>query len=100
MTIRGYLRGRFLRVGLVVAVISALTAFARIWLFPLPEFGCLFLVPWIALGAASVYLKFIVECPKCLNPFGNDVIGIAFPALAVLPRNFCQACGKSVDESL
>ena len=83
-----------------MSVVVILIAVARTWLLPQPEYWWLIAIPWLWFIATTAYLRYVVECPKCLNSFGNDVFGIAFPALAIVPKNFCPACGKSVDERL
>jgi hypothetical protein len=53
-----------------------------------------FIVVMFALGLWTLW---VVRCPQCTVPFGNDLMGVAFPGLAPRPVNFCQRCGASVD---
>jgi hypothetical protein len=100
MTIRQYLRERLLRAVAALAGVFIVMAVAKMLFFPQIDGFWLAAVTWLGVVVVSLYFRYAVECPKCLNPFGSEAFGIALPFLAIIPRNFCQSCGKSVDEQI
>jgi hypothetical protein len=100
MTIRQYLRVRLFKAAVVLGGAVVIFAAVRFALFPGIQAFWIFFAAWGCLVALNVYLSYFIECPKCLNPLGREALGIAFPALTVIPRNYCQSCGKDVDEPI
>jgi hypothetical protein len=69
-------------------------------LLPEPQFAWLDFVVAALVAIAFFYIQYVIECPRCLNRLGPDAFPIAFPLVFSWspPRNFCQSCGKSLDE--
>jgi hypothetical protein len=100
MSIRQYVGTRVRRTLALVIVLASIVIATKKWGLPGPEYWWLDFAPFALVMLPMFYLQYFLECPKCLNPIGSDVFPIAFPLLFSwsAPRNFCQSCGKSLDE--
>ena len=84
----------------VLSFTYILIVIVKVLFFSQLEDSWLGLLACVFVAALLFYFRYFVQCPKCLNPYGKEAVGIAFPYLTFIPRNYCQSCGKSVDDTL
>ena len=100
MTAREFVKKRTLA-AVLTGVVSAILFIASLLVLGSSDVDwlikCILLIGIIGPG---FYVNFGVLCPKCHLPYNADTLGIAFPSLALLPKNYCQSCGANVDDPM
>jgi hypothetical protein len=62
----------------------------------------LFIVICMAIFAfCSIYINWLIDCPKCMVSLGGDTLPICYPNIFIIRTcNNCQSCGFRFDNEI